>query len=103
MNQDRFGEINSALAAVTGIARQLRGGGPEADVRLSAEALVQAFARREPVEPAVNRLQRSVSFLDPSQIPEHHAADADEPLLRQLETAIEAGLLPELRRVGFEV
>ena len=88
-----FKHIAAALDRVASIAERV----PDDVVQSSARELQRTFAERGSVEPAVDRLQSSVSRL----------AKKDQPLpgqiVSQLDAVIAEQLLPELRRVGFEV
>jgi len=91
-----FERIAAALDHVTSIAERL----PDDVVRSSARELKRAFAQRGSVEPAVSRLRRSVSRLTDNTQP---STAPQETIVNQLDSAIAEQLLPELRRVGFEV
>jgi hypothetical protein len=88
-----FKDIAAAIDRVTSIAERV----PDDVVRTSARELQRTFAERGSVEPAVDRLQDSVSRLAKSAPPQR------EKIVNQLDAAIADQLLPELRRVGFEV
>jgi hypothetical protein len=94
--KEPFSGIAAALDQVTSIAERL----PDDVVRSSARELKQAFAQRGSVEPAVGRLQRSVSRLSQSAGP---GSARQEKIVSQLDAVIADQLLPELRRVGFDV
>ena len=85
--KEPFGQIAAALDQVASIAERV----PDDVVRLSARELQRTFAERGSVEPAVGRLQNSVSRL------------SRERIVNQLDSAIAEQLIPELRRVGFDV
>jgi hypothetical protein len=88
-----FKDIADALDRVTSIAESL----PDDVVKVSARELQRTFAERGSVEPAVGRLQSSVSRLARTKQPRQ------EKIVSQLDAAIADQLLPELRRVGFDV
>lgn len=88
-----FKDIAAALDRVTSIAEDV----PDDVLRSSARELQRTFAERGSVEPAVDRLQDSVSRLSRNEQPRH------EKIVRQLDSVIAEQLLPELRRVGFDV
>ena len=88
-----FAGIAAALDHVSSIAERV----PDDVVRSSARELKRTFAQHGSVEPAVSRLRRSVSRLA------QDAAAQQEALVSQLDSAIAEQLLPELRRVGFDV
>ena len=88
-----FKNIAAALDQVTSIAERV----PDDVVKSSARELRRAFDERGSVEPAVGRLRSSVSRLTTEQQPPR------EKILSQLTSAIAEQLLPELRRVGFDV
>ena len=96
--KEPFEDIAAALDRVTSIAERL----PDEIVRSSARELQRTFAERGSVEPAVGRLRRSVLRLSqnaPAAAP--HAPQAK--VVTQLDSVIADQLLPELRRVGFDV
>jgi len=88
-----FKNIAAALDRVTSIAEHV----PDDVVKSSARELQRTFAERGLVEPAVDRLQDSVSKLSKHEPPPH------EKIVKQLDSVIAEQLLPELRRVGFDV
>ena len=92
--KEPFEGIAAALDRVTSIAERL----PDDVVRTSARELQRTFVQRGSVEPAVSRLQRSVSRLtqDARAVPQ-------KKIVSQLDSVIAEQLLPELRRVGFDV
>jgi len=94
--KEPFSGIAAALDRVASIAERL----PDDVVRSSARELKRTFAQRGSVEPAVSQLQRSVSRLVRSAGRE---SVPQETIVSQLDTAIAEQLLPELRRVGFDV
>ena len=88
-----FKNIAEALDRIASIAERV----PDDVVQTSARELQRTFAERGSVEPALDRLQTSVSRLARASVPQR------ERILSQLDAAIAEQLLPELRRVGFEV
>ena len=88
-----FKNIAAALDRVTSIAEHV----PDDVVKSSARELQRTFVERGSVEPAVDRLQSSVSRLAKDEEPPHGK------IVRQLDAVIAEQLLPELRRVGFDV
>ena len=93
--KEPFEQIAAALDQVTSIAERV----PDDVVRSSARELKRTFAARGSVEPAVGRLQNSLSRL--SQDEQRRASE--HKIVSQLDAAIAEQLLPELRRVGFDV
>jgi hypothetical protein len=89
-----FQDITAALDRITSIADRV----PDDVVRSSARELQRTFDERGSVEPAVGRLRSSVS---------RFAKRDEQPwkakIVSQLDSAIAEQLLPELRRVGFDV
>ena len=62
------------------------------------------FARREAIEPAVSRMRNSIVMLHASrQAGARRAFEHDKVLINDLDKAIEGRLVPELRRLGFDV
>jgi hypothetical protein len=93
--KEPFEEIAAALDQVTRIAERV----PDDVVRSSARDLQRTFAERGSVEPAVGRLQNSLSRLSHDE----HRRSQGQKIVSQLDAAIAEQLLPELRRVGFDV
>ena len=94
--KEPFEDIDAALDRVTSIAERV----PDDVVRTSARQLKQTFAQRGSVEPAVRRLRKSVSRLTASS---GLQTAPQERIVSQLDSVIAEQLLPELRRVGFDV
>ena len=94
--KEPFEDIDAALDRVTSIAERV----PDDVVRSSARQLKQTFAQRGSVEPAVTRLQKSVSRLTAGA---GRDTAPQERIVSQLDSVIAEQLLPELRRVGFDV
>ena len=92
--KEPFEEIAAALDRVTSIAERV----PDEVVRSSARELRRTFAERGSVEPAVGRLQNSLSRLSQDE-----RRSREQKIVSQLDAAIAEQLLPELRRVGFDV
>ena len=88
-----FKNIAAALDQVTSIAERV----PDDVVKSSARELRRTFEERGFVEPAVGRLRSSVSRLATDEQPR------SGKIVSQLNSAIAEQLLPELRRVGFDV
>lgn len=104
MKPDVFAAVVVAVARVTAIADRLLDGDAEGHVRRSVEEFAVAFARREPIPPAVARLRNSIVMLSESRAAGgRRAFERDRALIRELDLAIEEGLLPELRRLGFDL
>ena len=93
--KEPFEEIAAAIDHVTSIAERV----PDDVVRSSARELQRTFAERGSVEPAVGRLRSSLSRLSGDQ----HRRGTERKVVTQLDAAIAEQLLPELRRVGFDV
>jgi len=93
--KEPFEQIAAALDHVTSIAERV----PDDVVRSSARELQRTFAARGSVEPAVGRLQSSLSRLSQDELRQA----SQHKIVSQLDAAIANQLLPELRRVGFEV
>jgi hypothetical protein len=90
--KEPFEQIAAALDQVTSIAECV----PDDVVRSSARELKRTFAARGSVEPAVGRLQSSLSRLSRDE-------QRERKIVSQLDAVIAEQLLPELRRVGFDV
>ncbi len=93
--KEPFEEIAAALDTVTSIAERV----PDDVVRSSARELQRTFAERGSVEPAVGQLRHSLSRLSHDE----QRRSQEQKIVSQLDTAIAEQLLPELRRVGFDV
>ena len=93
--KEPFEQIAAALDHVASIAERV----PDDVVRSSARELQRTFAERGSVEPAVGRLRHSLSRLSHDE----PRRSQEQKIVSQLDTAIAEQLLPELRRVGFDV
>jgi hypothetical protein len=100
---DNLAQIQIVLARTQRLAAALRAD-PDGHVRRSANELLVAFAVRAPMEPAVARIRDGVEMLrrgnqDGSRREfQRRAAGLD-----RLEKLIEQELVPNMRRVGFDV
>jgi hypothetical protein len=104
MKPDVFAGVVIALAKVTTIAERLLNGDAEGHVRRSIEEFAFAFARREAIGPAVARMRNSIVMLhDSRDAGPRRAFERDKALIHDLDAAIEERLLPELRRLGFDL
>jgi hypothetical protein len=93
--KEPFEQIAAALDHVASIAERV----PDDVVRSSARELQRTFAERGSVEPAVGRLRNSLSRLSGDE----QRRATEWKVVTQLDAAIAEQLLPELRRVGFDV
>jgi hypothetical protein len=104
MRPDAFAGVVVALAKVATIAERLLDGDAEGHVRRSIEEFATVFARREAIEPAVSRMRNSIVMLHACRkAGARRAFEHDKMLIRDLDRAIEERLVPELRRLGFDV
>jgi hypothetical protein len=104
MKPDVFAGVVIALAKVTTIAERLLDGDVEGHVRRSIEEFAVAFARREAIAPVVARMRNSIVMLhDSREVGLRRAFERDKALIQGLDAAIEERLLPELRRLGFDL
>jgi hypothetical protein len=110
MREERYGAmkepfegITAALESVTRIAERLPEDSGGGSVLRSARQLKQTFVQRESIEPAVSKLQDTVSRLSESVRRSGSQPRPQDRLVNQLDTVIAEHLLPELRRVGFDV
>jgi hypothetical protein len=104
MNPDVLAGVVVALARVTVIAERLLDGDSEGHVRRSIAEFATAFAHREAIEPAVDRMRTSILMLHESRrAGRRREYEHDKELVGELDRAIEERLLPELRRIGFAV
>jgi len=93
-----------ALQAVEKFAGRLLVGDVEGDVRRSVEELRTSFATNAAVEPAVNRLLRSLRGLHSAGLAgRRRDFQRDSLSVGRLLEAVEQELLPALRRLGFQV
>ena len=98
-----FTEIHTVLVRIERLATDLPAD-PDSHVLRSANELRAAFDARGPIEPAVARVRHSVHMLrrgnhDGSRREFQRRAHS----IDHLEQVVERELLPQLRRVGFEV
>lgn len=100
---DNFPQIDVVLARIERLAAGLRAD-PDGDVRRSTIELRAAFDTRNEIEPALARVRSSVNMLRTH----NHDGSRREFQRRahgvdHLEQIVENELVPELRRVGFDV
>lgn len=99
----QLGEIDTTLSRIALLATQLRAD-PDEHVGRSIEELRSAFATRGVIESAVARLRASVTMLRSGNRAGGRREFQRRALgLDQLGDVIEQELLPELRRLGFEL
>lgn len=104
MPDGSFLPIEAALQAVERFAGRLFVGDAEGDVRRSVEELRVAFTTKAGVEPAVDRLLRSLQGLHAAGLAgRRRDFQRDSPSVGRLLEAVEQELLPALRRLGFQV
>jgi hypothetical protein len=104
MRPDTFAGVVVSLAQVVTIAERLLDGDAEGHVRRSIEEFAAVFERREAIEPAVARMRNSIVMLHESRRSgARRAFEHDKVLIEDLDKAIEERLVPELRRLGFDV
>jgi hypothetical protein len=101
--QQKLNQIDAKLARVAHLAGELRAD-PDREVSRSIAELLAAFATRSAIEPAVARVRESLKMLQTA----NHAGTRREFQLREtglehLVDVVEQELLPDLRRLGFEV
>lgn len=99
----QLSQLDSILTRIAELAAELRSD-PDGHVRRSVEELRTAFATRAAVEPAVARVRESVNMLRTG----NHAGSRREfqrraPGVDHLGDVVEQELLPDLRRMGFDV
>jgi hypothetical protein len=95
--------IDTTLASLNRLAEQLLAD-PDRHVQRSIQELRAAFASRSAMEPAVARVRRSLTMLRS----ENHEGSRKEWERRaagfdRISALVERELLPDLRRIGFEV
>jgi len=95
--------IDTKLASLSRLAEQLVAD-PDRHVQRSVQELRAAFASRTALEPAVTRVRRSLTMLRSGN---HDGARREWERrvagLDRISDLVERELLPELRRIGFEV
>lgn len=102
MSANPFADVEAALQRLAQLADELLEADANGDVRSSVERLRCAFAGREQLEPAVAGVLRSVQALAlPAAA--RRQAPADAPEVDRVSSALRLQLLPELRRIGFDV
>lgn len=99
----QLNRIDATLARVAQLAGELPAD-PDREVSRSIAELLAAFATRSAMEPAVARVRESLKMLQTA----NHAGTCREfrlraPGLEHLVDVVEQELLPDLRRLGFEV
>jgi len=95
--------IETALGHIVEIATDLRAD-PDGHVRRSVQELRDAFASRGLVEPAVARVRQSILMLrSGNRDGSRREFMARAGGLDRLDELFEAEVLPDLRRLGFEV
>jgi hypothetical protein len=99
----KLAQVDTTLANLERLAEELRAD-PDRHVRRSVEELRAAFAARGPIEPAVARVRDSMEMLRRG----NHDGSRREfqrctPGLERLGELVEQELVPDLRRLGFEV
>jgi hypothetical protein len=96
-------EIDGILGRIERLAGELRAD-PDRYVRRSALELRAAFDDRRAIEPAVARMRESVRMLRRgNQDESRRECRRRATSLDYLDTVVEQELLPQLRRVGFDV
>jgi hypothetical protein len=96
--------VDAALLAVDRFAGRLADGDDVSHVQRTIDELRTAFSEKAAIEPAVDRLVKSLQGLQAARI-----AGSRRDFLRgswsvgRLVDAVERDLLPALRRVGFRV
>jgi len=100
---EQLTQIDATLLRLVQMAAELRADS-EGHVRRSVEELQAAFTAREAIEPAVARVRESLSMV---RIGDRAGARREfqrrAPSLDYLGYILEQELLPDLRRLGFEL
>ncbi len=98
-----FPGIDATLTRMVQLADDLRAD-PDGHVRRSVEELRKAFDAREAMEPAVARVRRSVELLGAGNRDlSRREFQRRSQGLDSLGNIVEHQLLPDLRRLGFDV
>ena len=105
MPDEDFTSIEAALQVVEKFASRLAVGDAEGHVRRSVDELCAAVTKKEGIEPAVDRLLRSLRGLDDFGAAATRRRDfgRESPAVDRLLDAVQEELLPALRRVGYQV
>jgi hypothetical protein len=99
----QFAEIDTVVTRVEQLAEELQVD-PDGHVRRSATELRAAFSGRGAIEPAVARMRESVRMLRrENQEGSRREFQRLAHGLDYLQQVVERELLPNLRRIGFEV
>ena len=100
---DKLSHVDGILARIAQLAGELKND-PDGHVRRSIDELREAFTTRGAMEPAVARVRHSIDVLRAGDLEgarrefQHRA-----PGLNHLSDVIEQELLPDLRRLGFDL
>ena len=99
----QFEQIDRTIARIVNLAADLRAD-PDGHVRRSVQELRDTFETRGPVEPAVSRVRESLSMLQAgNQQGLRREFQRRAPGVDQLSQVVEQELLPDLRRLGFDL
>lgn len=100
---DQLSRVDAILARIARLAGDLRSD-PDWHVRRSIDELHAAFTNRTAIEPAVARVRQSIDMLRAGN---HEGARREfqrrAPGLDHLSDVLEQELLPNLRRLGFDL
>ena len=100
---DKLNHVDVILARIAQLAGELKND-PDGHVRRSIDELREAFTTRGAMEPAVARVRQSIDML---RAGDHEGARREfqrrAPGLNHLSDVIEHELLPDLRRLGFDL
>ena len=104
MPDEDFISIEAALQVVEKFASRLTVGDAEGHVRRSVDELCAAVTKKEGIEPAVDRLLRSLRGLDDAgAATRRRDFGRESPAVDRFLDAVQEELLPALRRVGYQV
>jgi hypothetical protein len=100
---DKLSHVDAILARIAQLAGELKSD-PDGHVRRSIDELREAFTTRGAMEPAVARVRQSIDMLRAGDLEgARREFQRRAPGLNQLSEVIEHELLPDLRRLGFDL
>ena len=100
---EKLSDVAAILSRIAHLAGEL-GNDPDGHVRRSAAELGVAFATRGAIEPAFARLQQSIDMLrHNNHVGSRRESERRAPGVDQLGDVIAQELLPDLRRLGFDL
>lgn len=100
---DKLNHVDAILERIAQLAGELKND-PDGHVRRSIDELREAFTTRGAMEPAVARVRQSIDMLRAGDLEgARREFQRRAPGLNHLSDVIEQELLPDLRRLGFDL